>query len=84
MEKEVKTYGDLVKYIEEYNLEDKPIILGVEGYNTYCYETNEGYYKKQDKIIRLQELNGFIVLSDDCGIYEEQFYRQELLEEEKE
>lgn len=83
MEKEIKTYGDLIKVIEDNGLQDKPIILGVEGYNTYCYETNEGNYEKQDKVIRLQEINGFIVLSDDCGIYEEQFYRQELLRGEE-
>lgn len=83
MFKEIKTYGDLVKAIQENNLEDKDIVLGVEGYNTYCYETNEGNYKKQDKVIILQEINNFIVLSDDCGIYEEQFYRQELLRGEE-
>lgn len=82
MEEEIKTYGDLIKVIEKYDLEDKPIVLGVDGYNTYCYQKSNGNYELDDKTIRLMEINDFIVLCDNCGNYEEDLFRQEQLREE--
>ena len=65
----IKTYGDLVKLIEKNNLENEKIILGVEGYNTLlCVD---GDIKNAP--IVLQEINGHIILSDNCGSYFEDF-----------
>ena len=62
---DIKTYGDLVKLIKDNNLEDQEMILGVEGYNTLlCIDGD-----KKDAPIVLQEINGHIVLSDNCGAY---------------
>lgn len=83
MFKNIKTYGDLVEFIQENELEDKQIVLGVEGYNTYCYQKGDGSYELLNELIYIQEINDFIVLSDSCGNYEEDLFRQEQLKEEE-
>lgn len=82
MEKRIiRTYGDLIDAILEEGLQDKEIVLGVSGYNTYCYEKGDGTYEIEKKAIVLQDINDFIVLSDECGSYEEDLYRQEMINE---
>lgn len=68
MEK-LKTYGDLVKYILINDLENKPIILGVEGYNTFCYERNDDTYDVKDIEIGIDTINDKVILCDNCGAY---------------
>lgn len=70
MEK-LKTYGDLVKYILLNDLENKPIILGVEGYNTFCYEVDDYAYEVKDSEIGIETIDNKVILCDNCGGYEE-------------
>lgn len=81
--KVIKTYGDLIDAIIDNGLQDKEIVLGVNGYNTYCYEKLDGTYELENKQIILQDINDFIVLSDECGSYEEDLYRQEMMRGEE-
>lgn len=67
-EKELKTYGDLIKFIEENNLQDKKIVIMCEGYNSDFYITNGGSFGfKEDNTISIAKYNDNVVLSDSCG-----------------
>lgn len=64
---QITTYNDLIKLIKKYNLQDKKIILGVEGYNTQKYNEN----------IYLKNINGNYILCDSCGLYYEEMEKKQ-------
>lgn len=63
-EKEIKTGKDLINYIKKNNLEDKKIVVGCQGYSSV--------FDNELEIVRISFNNNIILISDECGIDEEE------------
>lgn len=66
---QVKTYGDLVKVIQKYHLEDKRIITGCQGY----VSGGRGYPQGYDDVY-IKNIDKKIVISDSCFIDDDDLY----------
>ncbi|MBR4486312.1 hypothetical protein IKS57_02990 [bacterium] len=70
--KEIKTYGDLIDIIRSYNLQDKKIIVGCQGYMSLF----DGEFE-ETKIMFNED---YAIICDNNGSYENEF---DYLEEKK-
>lgn len=73
--KEIKTYGDLVDIIRSYNLQEKNIIVGCQGYMSLF----DGDFQET----RIMFNGDYAIICDNNGSYEEEFEKLETQKEER-
>ena len=66
----IKTFDDLIKVIKKYNLENKNVVVGCEGYISL--------YEGQACSTRLliDKSKNFAIICDECGAYEEELTKE--------